>query len=75
MDKSEDLSKNIQNIKKRKNRDDITDHKTHTHIQRGNSHWHLRLSHCPLTQLTLTLLAKPKNDKYQEFNMQGLKNG
>ena len=57
MAKSEDLSKNdwnvwnIQNIKReRKIEDEITDHKYHTHIQMGNSHWQLRLSHCPLTQ-------------------------
>ena len=54
----------------------ITDHNKHTHTQRANSHWHLRFSHWPLTQHSLlTPLAIPNNDKYQEFNMQGLKNG
>ena len=59
MDKSEDLSKNVWNIhniqiieqiKGKQIEDDVTDHKTHTHIQTDNSHWQLRLSHCPLTQ-------------------------
>ena len=41
--------------------DEITDHK-HTHIQTGNSHWHLRVCHCPLTQHpSWPLLAKPNN--------------
>ena len=77
MDKSEDLSKNSQIIDrwKEKNREDITDHK-HTHIQVTNSHWQLRLSHWSShTAFILTPLAKPNNDKYQEFNIAGCKNG
>ena len=43
---------NIQNIERNKKQieDEVTDHKYHSHIQMGNSHWQLRLSHHPLTQ-------------------------
>ena len=60
MDKSEDLSKNDQNVQniwiieqiEKENKiieDEVTDHR-HTHIQTNNSHWQLRLSHCPFIQ-------------------------
>ena len=57
MDKAEDLRQEYLECleypeyqKKRKIEDEITDHKYHKHIQTNNSHWQLRLSHCPLTQ-------------------------
>ena len=82
MDKSEDLSRKYEISKdEQKNRGLDNWPQLHTHIQMGNSHWHLRISHCPLTQHSfLTPLAIPNNteqckihNSYQEFDMQGIK--
>ena len=75
MDKSEDLKQEFPEYleypeyqKERKEKEDeITDHKYHTHIQMGNSHWQLRLSHHPTLKQhsSWPLWLLPNNTKTQ----------
>ena len=77
MDKSEDLrrkSKLLNRWNRVKNRGCYNWPQKHTHIQTVNSHWQLRLSHCPLTQhSSWPLWLLPNNNmkltynSYQEF--------
>ena len=68
MDKSEDLSKKYE-ISKNERKIVVMKLTTkHTHIQMGNSDWHLRVCHCPLTQHSfLTPLGKPNNIEQCKF--------